>query len=302
MSLTQKAYSWYLGTLSIPMILILLILRWKKSRIVTNARLCKLEPSLLFRIRFYQGACFDFLKLLHGNYGRTILARPRDESKLRTLKSSPSLLLSAHFHNWELMGSWLTIVRGIPLLSAAQPLKHPASQFGLEQIRKRTQVPVISRNIPRSALRHLESGKTFGILWDQFSNRGETLAPLFGHLLRMDPLPPFLMLKSRAPVFVGALLPNGHFRIVQIYRGDWNRYPISDPGSVGRQSLNRASADRLARRYHKVLEILIRANPWCWYGLAHRRFKDQVSYEIVGSVSRETPSRTPVLVSRETLT
>ncbi|GEM_PF-1710838 len=315
----QIVYSFYLRMLAVPLISILFLVKWKRSRILTNARLCGIAPTPLFFLRFYQSATLDLLMLLHGKYVRPFQIRTRDESKIQALRSGPGLFLSAHFHNWELMGSWLTTQQGIPLLSAALPLKHPASQLGLEWIRKRTRVPVVSQAISRAALRHLKSGKSFGMLWDQYAPRGEIVATLFGQSLRMDPLPSFLRLKTGAPVFFGMLLPGGHFRIVQISTGDRNLSRASsdrnlshsstlnsdsDQGSLdlsqGSSDSNQASSLRLARRYHRVLEILIRAYPWCWYGFAHRRFKDQVAYEIDGSVSRETPSRVSVLVSRET--
>lgn len=281
MSLTQITYSLYLQILAIPMVLLLFLSGWKKTHILANARLCGLHPTSLFRLRFYHGACLDLLKLLHGNYGRPILSRPRDEGKLESLRSGPALFLSAHFHNWELMGSWLTLNSGIPLLSAALPLKHAASHTGLEWIRKRTGVPVIAKAITRTALRHLQSGKSFGMLWDQSPSRSDLTSPFFGHRVRMDPLPSFLALKSRAPVFFGAMLPGGRFRIVKILKAA-SSHPASlvtgsNPDPVA-SDLAQAAALRLARRYHRVLQVLVRAYPWCWYGLAHRRFKDQIDY------------------------
>jgi hypothetical protein len=56
----------------------------------------------------------------------------------------------------------------------------------------------------------------------------------------------------------------------------------------------------LARRYHRVLEVLVRRHPTWWYGLAHRRFKEALNLSSPAKVSRETSAGKEVMVSRET--
>ncbi len=147
-------------------------------------------------------------------------------------------------------------------------------------------IPVVDRDIPRSALRHILADKCFGMIWDQYPTQGRVVAEFFGIPLRVNPLPGFLTEKSGPNVYFGALLPGGRFRLVQ----------IANAGSAG------ISPERLARRYHRVLEFLVRAYPDYWYGLAHRRFKDQISYGEPANVSRETSSLPIQIVSRETKT
>ena len=274
MSLTQAIYSIYLQILAIPLILSLFLSSWKKSRIDANLRLLGKTPSLPFRFRFYRNVVLDILRVVHRNYGRLIQVRPRDQGKLQDLRSGPALFLSAHFHNWELMGSWLTTNKDIPLLSMALPFQHPTSQWWLKRLRRRMGIPVLNRDIPRSALKHILAGKCFGMLWDQYPTQGQMAADFFGFPLRINALPGFLTEKSSPNVYFGALLPRGQFRLVQLAQ--------AVPGGI--------APERLARRYHRVLEILVRAHPDYWYGLAHRRFKDQISYGKGKhlNVSRET--------------
>ncbi len=284
MLLTQYIYRAYIRTLSAPLILGLILIGWKKSRIQTNLRMLRLPVTFGFRLRFYINASIDALEALHGLYGRTIISRPRDHLKLNRLRTGSSILVSAHFHNWELMGSWLCIEKAIPLLSAALPFKHPVSQYFLEKHRRRLRIPIIQTDIARLGLKHLRAGKCLGIVWDQYPSHGQVRVPFFSHLVRVNPLPGFLADKSQAPVFFGALLPGGVFRLVQI-----SQRPR--PG---------LTLEKLANRYHRVLEILIRSRPDFWYGFAHRRFKDQILYEVTENVSRETTSSPLHLVSRET--
>lgn len=104
----------------------------------------------------------------------------------------------------------------------------------------------------------------------------------------MDPLPEVLIRRRRPAVMAGFLLPNGVLRLVPLLAAG---AALPDPA-------------RLSRRYHRVLETVVRAYPTYWYGLCHARFKDTVAYPGGSRVSRET-SRLPAParshVSRETV-
>jgi hypothetical protein len=358
--------------MALPLMATLIIIGWKKDTLRTNARICGLTPGLGFRIRIYLSIALDLLRFLHGHYGSPITSRSRDTAKLERLRSGPSLFLTAHFHNWELMGAWLTR-QGIPLVSAARPMAQGLSQSLLIRLRNRKGMKVLSEDVPRRALRHIQGGGCFGLIWDQRAPASKTRAPLFGRTLGMDPLPRFLTRHAAVPVYFGVLLPGGGFRVLQIAAprsaGSGSRkhpasFPLSGtskanhtdstqdtprpslsslgsskgPGPTAPPSIsesgagalpNSASAssldsnleldissgssphsdatpqgdsplpltripfgsgpnlgqndgieeadrsgeiDRLGRRYHRILECLVRAHPTSWYGLTHRRF------------------------------
>jgi len=177
--------------------------------------------------------------------------------------------------------------QGIPLLGAARPLSSHSFDFLLARLRNRTGVPVVTRNILSAALSHLQAGRCFGVLWDQYSPLRRHTSPLFGIPAAMDPLPEVLVRRRRPAVMAGFLLPDGTLRLVPLLRAGSD---LDDPSL-------------LSRRYHRVLETLIRAYPTYWYGLCHARFKDKAIYPGGRKVSRETmrpqaPSRSHV--SRET--
>jgi lauroyl/myristoyl acyltransferase len=133
------------------------------------------------------------------------------------------------------------------------------AQSCLAFFRSRISSRTVEADIPRQALRHLDQGGCFALLWDQRVSRSTLKSPLFGIPLRMDPLPPFLIRHRDCPVWFGAILPDGTFRLLLLHPGA-GPLPTSDP------------TGRIARRYHRVLELLIRRHPTWWYGLAHRRF------------------------------
>lgn len=265
----------------------LYIVGWKRPLIRENALRMGLAYSTVFRARFCFHVALDFLRLIRGVYEPGVRIRPQDTPKLKNLKSTASIFLTGHFHHWERMGAWLTS-QGVPLLSAARPLAQDWAQAWLHGLRIQMGMKVIYRNIPRGALKHLVQDGCFGLLWDQRVNRSEVQASFFGAILPVDPLPAFLLRHHPVPVYFGCLLPDGQLRLIQLAGTSLS----SPPSSL--------SLDRLARRYHRVLEFLIQRQPTWWYGLAHRRFKDAPRSISGSGVSRETLAPSGVMVSRET--
>ncbi len=321
----------YFQFLALPLAALLFAFQWKKKTILHNIGVMNqhtktkifsprflpnlpipspppIPKSSAFLWRFYKNLTLDFLQLIHGQYLWPIQIRSQDQKKISLLKTQPSLLLAAHFHNWEWMGSWLRTNQDIDLLSAALPLQSKFSQSFLIKLRSLLNNPVLFENIPKQALAHISKGKCFGIIWDQNPRfvpshnlptqnlalqniptqnplcQKYPLSPFFGIPVPMKPLPNFLLknFSSAEPdpsthpeaipaltIFFGVLLPQGKFRIFQILSSNSNR--IRNPNSI-------PNPKKLARRYHRILEILIRQYPDFYYGLAHRRFKDSTPY------------------------
>jgi hypothetical protein len=103
----------------------------------------------------------------------------------------------------------------------------------------------------------------------------------------MDPLPRFLARRIDLPVYFGVLLPGGSFRILQIAPAPPPYIPMGEESNPEARERYRemegfgkwepgedgsVKADKLGRRYHRVLECLVKAHPTSWYGLTHRRF------------------------------
>lgn len=273
-------------SLSVLLSSLLWLTRWKARTIRINLAACglagKVGPGFLFH--WYFNASHYFLRFLLARPDPPIFIRPRDRHKLESLRSGASLLLTGHFHSWEFLASWLNRT-GIPILGSARPLASPRAQVFLQRLRTTLGIPVVTRDVLFKAMAHLREGSCFGILWDQFSRQSRHSSPLFGLPAAMDPLPEILVRRSRPRVLVAFLLPSGSLRLFPIHGPG---RPLSDPR-------------RLSRRYHRLLETVVRAYPSFWYGLAHARFKDLLSYESPRDVSRETPIRSSTAdVSRET--
>jgi lauroyl/myristoyl acyltransferase len=210
--------------------------------------------SPFFRLKLGFNLSRDLLTFLFCRF-RAPKMTPRSRRHLQALRSGPSLLLCAHFHNWERQAASLRAA-GVNLLGAARPLRARWADALLRGVRRRHGIAVATAAVPRASLRHLRAGGCFGLLWDQHAPGSPHEGRLFGVPATLDPLPFFLLERNPAPVFFGALLPGGESRLIPLltrFDGDWRR--------------------RLERRYHRVLEILIRRHPARWYGFLHARFK-----------------------------
>lgn len=267
--------------------------RWKTRTIRLNLKVWERSNSAptstrsnSFLFRWYLALTRDACRVLLGHHEIPLRVRPRDRRKWDRLRLSPSLFLTGHFHNWEALASWMSR-SGIPLLGSARRLSSPWAEARLRKLRLRNQVPVVSEQVLPRALSHLRSGGCFGILWDQFSPYSRHTSLLFGQPATMDPLPETLVRRLAPEVFVGFLLPSGEVRI----------FSILPPGS------SLPNPGRLSSRYHRLLELVVRAHPTHWYGLCHARFKDTLDYGSDAFVSRETLEKISAsgpYVSRET--
>jgi len=194
------------------------------------------------------------------NSGTTAKVSLRTKARLEKMRSGPSLLLTAHFHNWEFLGRELRN-HGVDLLAAAKPMRNLWAEHALQMLRKRIGVATASDNVPRAGLCHLKQGGCFALLWDQHAPQSETLGNFFGNTVQMNPLPEFLLGHRPCPVYFGILIPGNNLRLIHLlstFEENWE--------------------NKLIQRYHRVLELLIRKQPAYYYGFFHARFKNITTY------------------------
>jgi lauroyl/myristoyl acyltransferase len=207
---------------------------------------------------------------------------------LEAMRRGPSILLTAHFHNWERLASALRS-EGVPLLGAARPLRAAWAERWLLRLRRRMGVHTVSESVPRAALQHLTADGCFGLLWDQHAPASEKSGRFFGAPVQVNPLPFFLLKHRPCPVYFGVMLPGGNARLISLMTlidltdlmvTQTAKSPTLQKSSPG-LSANGVPADwedKLTRRYHRVLEILVTRHPYLWYGFFHARFKNVSVY------------------------
>ena len=216
-----------------------------------------------FRYRLAARLLRDAASLAAGPRAPRFPVDPRSQAALDAVRAGPSLLLTAHFGNWELQAAaWRR--HGVALRGAARPLTSRAGGLLLDAVRARHGIRVVSESVPRAALRHLAGGGCFGLLWDQHAPGSPVTGHLFGVPVRLDPLPVFLLRHRPVPVYFGVLLPDGTLRLIRLVAASAAARPDAVP--------------RLARRYHRALETVARRHPASWYGVLHARFKGEADY------------------------
>lgn len=247
-----------------------------------NFAVTGLKRPRLYRLRLGVALARDLLDLLAPGPLPAPRLHPRSARHAAALGgkrgAGPSLLLTAHFGNWEAQAAaWRRL--GVPLLGAARPIRSPRVAAWVARIRARHDIAVVHSGsssgpnfgIVRAALRHLAAGGCFGLLWDQHApsaTKGGTRGSFLGATAALDPLPFFLLARNPCPVYFGVRLPGGSLRLV----------PLLDPSARGRAAFADGWETRLARRYHRVLATLVRARPARWHGALHARFKAMGPY------------------------
>ncbi len=239
--------------------LILFLLQWKKKVILINLKLCNIPSDSFNLFSFYTNLSTDLLSFIFLSPSDTYHIRKNDIQKFSLLKKSGGLLLTAHFHNWELMGTWLCL-QGLPLKGSAKKLKNSFWNFILTFVRhKKNKLPSILNFQYSNGLHWLNQGNVFGVLLDQHFPSSQTLSTFFQHKVHTLPLPFLLHSKTQLNGFLFFLTPKNQIRIIQITHSGC---------SINKQTFY--------ARYHKILEILIKTYPEYWYGFCHRRFKNIV--------------------------
>ncbi len=258
----RALYGLYISTLASIFALALFSFAWKRKTILQNLTITEMKKQIrnenLFLYQFYYDAAQDLFRFLHGVYGKEIFIREKDRKKLNSMQTNGGLLLTAHFHHWEFMGSWLS-QQGIALQAIALPLKITWANNLLRKLRCRIGLKIYSENIAHEAKNFIAQKNTLGFLWDQRYDQNKkqsrTQTLFFQQTISLNPLPLYLYKQIPMPIYFATLLPHGQIRICE--------YPIG----------YFQSPEDLIKNYHRWLESLIRIHPTFWYGWAHRRWK-----------------------------
>lgn len=182
----------------------------------------------------------------------------------RMANRQPSILLSGHYGNWELLAIAGALAAGAPFSIVVHPQHNARVNTFISAIRTRFGNVLIPMG---SAARHiiatLESGGTVAFLADQYADpRLHRSVPFFGRETPTYEAPAQLALKYQLPLFTAFAnrMADGRYHA---------------PVTVADTSdLSYTSEDvlRCTQRHVAMLETAIRANPsmWSWQ---HRRWR-----------------------------
>ncbi len=168
----------------------------------------------------------------------------------------PAVFVSAHLANWELPAA-IAVTQNIPLSAVYTPRENPLIDRMMQFYRRALGCRFATKaGGIRTLIRHLEAGRSVGIVSDQRVETAE-LVPFFGHNARTATMPARLALK-----FGYELVP------VRVERIEGPRFrltvcaPITPREDITDQQ---AQAFDMTRRVNEVFESWIRERPHEWH-------------------------------------
>lgn len=176
--------------------------------------------------------------------------------------NQPSIVLTAHWGNWEWGVGRLHLAINRPMLAAYKVQGTELGEYLLKKMRRRSRIQLVPmKKVLLRLRRQLHHNPLAVFLADQTSTRGEagTWEPFFGRTTPFFTGPARLAAKMQLPVY-----------LLYVYRESRGRYKID----VERLTANAAEigAEHLQQLYIRKLEEGIRQQPpfWLW---SHRRWK-----------------------------
>ncbi len=189
------------------------------------------------------------------------------------LADRPTVMVTGHFGNWELLGYVLATV-GLDLDAVARPIDNPMVDRWLRGVRERQGMRIITKwGASDRMARIMEANGTLGFIGDQNAGDRGLFVPFFGRLASAYKSIGLLAMRYDAPVICGyarRLGPRFAYEIGTtdiIYPEDWADRP--DPLYY------------LTARYARAIEAMVRLAPeqYLW---VHRRWKSRPRHEREG--------------------
>ena len=171
-----------------------------------------------------------------------------------------AILLTAHFTNWEMTGSFVQRLFG-SMTAIARPVHNPYVDRWVLRKRRLGGMQVIpAQDAVKASLKCLKAKTFVGILIDQSLSTGLSVE-FFGRTAATTTLPALLHIRTGAPVLITYTLREGD-RFKQVFQ------PVTFPEVPN-------EADRIpiyTRRINELFEDLIRRYPENWFWV-HNRWK-----------------------------
>jgi len=204
-------------------------------------------------------------KIHETNWRDYVSLRGEDRLVRLLLSGRPTLLVTAHFGNFEVAGYVLAIL-GFPTFTVARTLDNPYLDRFLNRFRGSTGQQIIPKNGGYERIvQALAKGGTMSLLADQYGGPKGCWVEFFGRPASVHKAIALLALDNDAPLAVCAARRTGgplHLELRTV--------AIADPRGSGAEL---SSVRDLTQWYTSRLEEIIRHQPQQYWWL-HRRWKD----------------------------
>ncbi|MBE3576015.1 MAG: lysophospholipid acyltransferase family protein [Firmicutes bacterium] len=202
-------------------------------------------------------------RLNAGNIGRKVQVQGLDRLLEARRRGKGTILVTAHFGNWELLGFTLGLM-GYPMLALVQRQSKGAFDRFLKARRSMHGNQVLENDLhgTQEALRRLQRNGTLFLVADQHGEGLRAIVPFFGHPVSAQVGPMAFAMKTGAevlPAFIIRQKGGRHCIIIEA------PLPLSQSGD------KHADLQQNCARMMAVFERYIRAHPdhWLW---AHNRW------------------------------
>jgi KDO2-lipid IV(A) lauroyltransferase len=220
-------------------------------------------------VHFMRMMIFEALDLMRpgSRDARDLVAAVEGEEHARAvgLGERGSLVVSAHFGNWEVCISHFAQERGVRVAAVAKPMHNALVEAAVDRGRRAAGWETISTRpnpIPL-ILRALRDGKAVALLADQDARRDGIFVPFFGRLASTPAGPAVLAVRLKVP-----LLP------VLCRRGEDGLYRVRfyPPLHADPAAPREVEVERLTRAHAAILEEAVREHPeqYFWF---HNRWR-----------------------------
>lgn len=211
------------------------------------------------------GELINFPKINSRNIDRLVSIEGRDIVDGSFAAGKGTMILTAHFGNWELVGLMFRI-KGYPGVTIGRKIYFYKYDNWLNKLRRAQDVNVIYRDeSPRKMLKVLKDNKILGIVADQDVDSVEGVFVNFFGKPAYTPAGPVVLAKATG----ASLIPTFIIR-----EGSRHRLVMEKPVELVDTGNKEADIITNTQRWSDVVESYIRRYPeqWVWM---HRRWKTQ---------------------------
>lgn len=231
------------------------------------------ERSMQHFMRLGIEVMFTTRLIQHDTWAQHVRLKNLEESLDLVLSKRPTILVTGHYGNWEVLGYVMGLL-GMDLSAVARPLDNPLVNRWLLGVRERRGMRIITKvGATDTMLEVLEHGGTLAFIADQNAGNKGMFVPFFDRLASTYKSIGLLALRYNAPVICGYARrrPDGFgFDVgtTDIIRPeDWRQ--ADDPLYY------------LSARYTRAIETMVRDDPDQYLWL-HRRWKSKPRHERLG--------------------
>ncbi len=191
----------------------------------------------------------------------------------RVLLGEPTLLITGHCGNWELLGFMLSVL-GYPIAAVARPLDNPLVNDWILGMREARGMQIITKfGATPELLDIMRRGGQIGFIADQNAGDRGLFVPFFGRLASSYKSIALLAKKYEVPIAAGTAVRRNQKFEYELFATDfitpdeWEDQP--DPLFY------------ITARYNRAMEAMIRTAPeqYLWM---HRRWKSRPKWEREG--------------------